>query len=247
VVQATDIALDAYVENEQALVWANRLGDGAPLSGAQITLYPSKAQAASQADGVATLPLPASSNESAYLIARLGEDAALLPGGGYYGWWGGSWSQRNPGAPYRWYVFDDRGMYRPERPFTSRVGCAAPASPAPARTWRCLVQAAQLHGNCGMHAATSCSTANQPQRAGWVRHLIRAAGGHEPRPNEFATDPGWQSVYAFLCSARIPAARVRGHSQRLGRPHFVGEHAQLRYRPTIMPAGRCPTPTCNGP
>ncbi len=240
-VQATDIALDAYVENEQALVWANRLGDGAPLSGAQITLYPSKAQAASQADGVATLPLPASSNESAYLIAKLGEDAALLPGGGYYGWWGGSWSQRNPGAPYRWYVFDDRGMYRPgetvhikgwvRRASITRAGedLALPRSGSTV-TW----QLQDARGNKLLDGQTSLNTLG-----GFATSFVLSEAMNLGPTSLLLTLDGNQYAHSFAVQEfRRPEFEVTASASE--GPHFVGEHAQITVSANYYAGGALP-------
>ena len=121
-VQATGIGLDAFVDVEGILVWANRLEDGAPLSGVELSLLPGNDAGVTGDDGIAWLPL---TQNAKTLIARTENDAALLPAGRLsmsgssmflvYAddrAWGRvrPWEERNE---FRYYVFDDRGIYRP--------------------------------------------------------------------------------------------------------------------------------------
>ena len=58
-----------------------------------------------------TLPLPSGSAAN-LLVARKGSDLAILPqNAGYYS--DAGWQKRPPQDVLRWYVFDDRKMYRP--------------------------------------------------------------------------------------------------------------------------------------
>ena len=124
-IQATGIGLDAFVEGEGMLVWANRLEDGAPLSGVELSLLPGNDVVATGDDGIAWLPL---TQDAKTLLARTENDAALLSASrlSMYGAsvspmtflladdraWGpvSPWWER---SEYRFYVFDDRGIYRP--------------------------------------------------------------------------------------------------------------------------------------
>ncbi|MGC8788088.1 MAG: MG2 domain-containing protein, partial [Anaerolineae bacterium] len=111
-VQATAIGLDAFVDQQHMTAWANSLRDGAPLSGVELTLFPGKVVAKTGSDGLARLELPSSAEEkSGYLVARLGNDTAILPES--TSWWGRGWRYETPQDQPRWYVFDDRQMYRP--------------------------------------------------------------------------------------------------------------------------------------
>ncbi len=111
-VQATGIALDAFVDGGQITAWANSLSDGAPLADVEIALVPSGAKAKTGNDGLARLPLPTTVGEKpSYLTARTQNDSALLPEQSY--WWGSNWHRVEPVDECRWYVFDDRAMYRP--------------------------------------------------------------------------------------------------------------------------------------
>jgi uncharacterized protein YfaS (alpha-2-macroglobulin family) len=108
-VQATSIGLDAFVDDEALLAWATSLADGRPLAGATVELAPG-ASARTGPDGLATLSL--SERASGVLVARIADDVAFLPE--QPGGWGGSGWRRHPRADeLRFYVFDDRRMYRP--------------------------------------------------------------------------------------------------------------------------------------
>ena len=110
-VQATRIGLDAFVDGENLVAWANALADGAPLPGVKLALLPGDRAASADAAGVATLPLPYGP-DAAMLAGSLGNDTAILPpiltSGATAAGRGGHATDS-----LRWYVFDDRGMYRP--------------------------------------------------------------------------------------------------------------------------------------
>ncbi len=110
-IQSTRIGLDAFADGESMVAWANDLASGAPLNGVRLSLQPAGGEAASDDAGVATLPLPAGSAAN-LLVARKGSDLAILPQNlGYYS--EGGWQRRPLPDTLRWYVFDDRKMYRP--------------------------------------------------------------------------------------------------------------------------------------
>ncbi|HEX7955839.1 MAG TPA: MG2 domain-containing protein, partial [Pyrinomonadaceae bacterium] len=113
-VQFTGIGLDAFADREELVGWATALADGRPLEGVELTLLPAGARAATGRDGLARLPLPAKASDlSGMLLARRGDDTAFLPEWG--DWWYGTsnWARRESPDELRWYVFDDRKMYRP--------------------------------------------------------------------------------------------------------------------------------------
>ncbi len=109
-VQATDIGLDATSDMTQLTAWATKLSDGTPLEGVQLQLLPGTVQATTAADGLARVQLP--SVPASLLVGRLGEDTAILPRATYM-WDTSGWAASTPYDEVRWYVFDDRGMYRP--------------------------------------------------------------------------------------------------------------------------------------
>lgn len=110
-VQVTHLALDVASDAQQMVAWVNRLDDGAPAPNVQLRLEPGGITAVTGADGTATLPLP-KEQPASYLVAQSGNDTALLPSDGYW-WRPGGWIARTLKDELRWYVFDDRAMYRP--------------------------------------------------------------------------------------------------------------------------------------
>ncbi|RIK40985.1 MAG: hypothetical protein DCC55_13360 [Chloroflexi bacterium] len=112
-VQSTQIGLDAIVDRNQLFGWATRLTDGAPLAGIELALAGADQQATTGEDGIARFDL---TSRGAYaLVGRSGNDVALLPSHMYY-YYGGEesgWRQQPAQDQLRWFVFDDRQMYRP--------------------------------------------------------------------------------------------------------------------------------------
>ena len=109
-VQVTQIGLDAYNDPVEMLAWATALKDGAPLEGVTIQAEGGAELVVTGADGTARFAIPAGAT---YLMARKGADQALLPRSVYV-WDDSSWWSGYPSDTLRWYVFDDRQMYRPE-------------------------------------------------------------------------------------------------------------------------------------
>lgn len=166
--QATQIGLDAAVDNTELVGFATDLKTGKPLSNIELSIFPfnttitgKTAQAepgiierawnwltgwgSSQADeiqtkgengepvdsetipqaqsdrtgdnGILRLPLPekASDKGQNVLIAKRGRDIAFLPENTDYYWQDyGTWHKKGESDVARWFVFDDRKMYRPK-------------------------------------------------------------------------------------------------------------------------------------
>lgn len=166
--QATQIGLDAAVDNEELVGFATDLKTGKPLSNVELSIFPySKAVTgktaqnesgfferawnwltswgSSQADeietkgengekietavvpeaqsdhtgdgGILRLPLPdqMSSKGQNLLIAKRGKDVAFLPENTEYYWQDyGTWYKKSASDYVRWFVFDDRKMYKPK-------------------------------------------------------------------------------------------------------------------------------------
>jgi uncharacterized protein YfaS (alpha-2-macroglobulin family) len=114
-VQATNIGLSAFVDNTELIAWATSLKEGKPLGDVQMTIQPSGVTGTTGLFGLARLPLNTSTkpNASSLLVARNGSDVAILPE--HDEWWnsGSSWYRQVMVDSLRWYVFDDRKMYRP--------------------------------------------------------------------------------------------------------------------------------------
>jgi hypothetical protein len=119
-VQSTDIALDAFADTSQLLVWASSLRDGEPLEQppAKISLLSAETKTTGK-DGLArlALPEPSAAKDLAHgnvLIAKRGSDVAILPE--RVSPWGrgqSNWKKSDQRPDLLWHVFDDRGMYKP--------------------------------------------------------------------------------------------------------------------------------------
>ncbi len=109
-VQVTQIGVDAYTDYTDMVVWATNLKDGAPLTG--VTIQPNNAGSkfATAEDGTIRFRIPSGATA---LIASKGNDTAILPHSPYA--WGQDygWVPSSPLDALRWYVLDDRQMYRP--------------------------------------------------------------------------------------------------------------------------------------
>lgn len=115
-VQATRIGLTATVDSQEMLAWATDLGAGAPLADVELAIAPGDAATRTAIDGIGRLPLwerDPDPDVPALLVARKGLDVAILPQ--RLGFWGhgDGWRGRDPGESLRWFVFDDRALYRP--------------------------------------------------------------------------------------------------------------------------------------
>jgi uncharacterized protein YfaS (alpha-2-macroglobulin family) len=114
-VQLTNIGLDAVTDNDELLGWASSLVDGAPLSEVQLQILPVGIAGVTKSDGTARLAFrPYKELPPSVLVARRGGDVAFLPENVE---WGGLsrtyWQKFSSDDELRWYVFDDRKLYRP--------------------------------------------------------------------------------------------------------------------------------------
>jgi len=115
-VQATDLAVDAFVDHTHLLGWVTRLSDGKPVSGARLSIQPTAVTGKSGGDGLANLALAAhdKDHKRRVLVAETATDAVILPESRYY-WGSGYWYKRTPpGESLRWFVYDDRKLYKPK-------------------------------------------------------------------------------------------------------------------------------------
>jgi uncharacterized protein YfaS (alpha-2-macroglobulin family) len=113
-VQVTNIGLDAFVDRTDLIGWATSLKDGRPLEGVEMTIRPEGNAATSGVDGVARISLTNKTKSGPdILVARRGRDIAILPEHTEWYYTSGGWFRKDEGDQLRWYVFDDRKMYRP--------------------------------------------------------------------------------------------------------------------------------------
>jgi uncharacterized protein YfaS (alpha-2-macroglobulin family) len=108
-VQVTQIGLDAFSDHSSMLAWATDLKTGAPLSGVNIQASGSSTPVSTGVDGTVRFDIPSGAT---YLVASLGADQAILPRS-TTAWDDEPWNTTPVGDQLRWYVFDDRQMYRP--------------------------------------------------------------------------------------------------------------------------------------
>jgi uncharacterized protein YfaS (alpha-2-macroglobulin family) len=106
-VQSTELGLDAVVEHDEVIGWATKLADGAPLEGVEVQLL-GAGSGKTDAQGLAKVGF--TEKAGTLLVAKRGKDVVISP----ESMWGRS-EYRTVGRPdaMRWFVFDDRGMYKP--------------------------------------------------------------------------------------------------------------------------------------
>ena len=108
-VQATRIGLDAFADGETLLAWTSDLASGRALGDVELLLGPARGR--TQANGLARLALGEA--PAPLLVARRGADVAILPQ--QTSWWseGAGWRRTPRSETLRFFVFDDRRLYRP--------------------------------------------------------------------------------------------------------------------------------------
>jgi uncharacterized protein YfaS (alpha-2-macroglobulin family) len=103
--QATNIGADIFEDNDELVVWATDLRNGQPLADVEIDFVGSGDTATTNTDGLVRTDKPASTSaDTSRIVARSGDDSALIEA---------NWKRHSVGDESRWYVFDDRQMYRP--------------------------------------------------------------------------------------------------------------------------------------
>jgi alpha-2-macroglobulin len=109
-VQSTRIGLDAAVGGQELVAWASDLSSGTPLAGVEVSLWPGDVRKTTDAQGLATLGLP---GQGRLLVARKGDDVAILPRDASYYWSSDTYSATAGADATLWHVLDDRKLYRP--------------------------------------------------------------------------------------------------------------------------------------
>jgi len=109
-VQVTQIGLDALADHSEMVVWATSLADGSPLAGVTIDIEPAGESVVTGGDGTIRFSLPQAG--TTMLVAGQGDDIAFLPRSTNM-WSDDSWQRWPADDALRWFVFDDRQMYRP--------------------------------------------------------------------------------------------------------------------------------------
>lgn len=109
-VQVTQIGLDAFVDHSSLIAWATDLKSGESLKDIEVQPLNNGKTLKTDIYGVAEFDLPYGGIFA--LTAKSGEDIALLPSNESY-WLESGWMPRTVNDMFRWYVFDDRAMYKP--------------------------------------------------------------------------------------------------------------------------------------
>jgi uncharacterized protein YfaS (alpha-2-macroglobulin family) len=111
-VQATPTGLTVFQEDAALTVWTTSLADGkaAPDLDVRALLRGGALSAPlrTDADGLVRLPL---SVDALGVVAGEGRSASFLPASPYG--YGDAWVQVERDADMRWYVFDDKNLYKP--------------------------------------------------------------------------------------------------------------------------------------
>ena len=253
-VQVTGIGLDAFADREELVGWATSLADGRPLEGVEMALLPSGQRATTGREGLVRLGLPPKAQDSAgMLLARRGGDTAFLPEWG--DWWGGStnWVRREPTDDLRWYVFDDRRMYRPGeevslKGWLRRVGAGKGGDVGP------------LAGAAEMVTYTVRDSRGNEVSKGAAR--LNALGGFDTKFKLPATvNLGGAYVQLRAEGGSVGAGSRQHHHpiqvQEFRRPefevsarasegpHFVGSHAQATVQASYYAGGGLPDSEVN--
>jgi hypothetical protein len=237
-VQATRIGLAAFVEPGRLTAWATSLVDGASLPGLRVEIGGGggAAAGATDADGLATLPL-AWQTESAWLVARSGDDTALLPG---------PWRLGHPETRLVWYAATDRNLYRPgeEVRFKGWVrrlerspdgGLELPRRTADSVSWR----AQDARGNeiaAGRAAMTSLGGFD-------ARFTVPAGANLGPGSvtllllGEVSASHGGNVLFRVE-EFRRPEYEVAGQADE--GPHVVGGSAEMSVRASYFAGGALP-------
>jgi uncharacterized protein YfaS (alpha-2-macroglobulin family) len=105
-VQNTTLGIDAFFDNERLVIWTTDLATGEPVGGVPVELIGDGRIATTDQEGLAELDLGDSGILG--LWASADDRTAFLPSQWYEGWRAERRSDES-----RWYVFDDRGIYRP--------------------------------------------------------------------------------------------------------------------------------------
>ena len=245
-VQVTQIGLDAFADHSDMLAWTTALKDGAPLAGVSITSEPAGVDETTGEDGTARFAIPSSGAQ--YLVASLGEDQALLPRSVNF-WGDDAWISRPPNDHLRWYVFDDRQIYKPGeevsiKGWMRRIGGGQKGDVGMVGSG---VNGAryQVIGPQGNELGTGSSQVNAlggfdftftlPENAnlGYAQLILSAEG------NLGGMD-GYQHYHQFqILEFRRPEFEVTARNETEG-PYFAGDHAIVAVEAKYYAGGPLP-------
>lgn len=112
-IQSTQIGITAISDYEELFAYVGELKNGKPIENAQISFL-SGEKTTTNSNGTATLKLPVNRKEkSGLLVAKRGDDSAILAEEYSYEPQNADWLGQPQKDSLRWFVFNDRNMYRP--------------------------------------------------------------------------------------------------------------------------------------
>ncbi|MBK7584787.1 MAG: hypothetical protein IPI67_31935 [Myxococcales bacterium] len=239
--QVTKMGLTAFTDSTEGHVFATNLADGAPLTGIEVAVEPKGDRQKTGVDGLAKLSL---AGDGDILVARQGKDLVWLGGRSD----SGAFVARPLSDGLRWFVFDDRKLYKPGE----RVNAKG---------------FVRLIG-----AGTNGDVTKLPRSAAQRVRLV----AYEPRGNEIAkdvvpvdSDGGFNFAFDIPKGANLGSARVELHLEGSGSylrddyahqyeiqefrkpefevtaqategPHFVGKHAIANVSASYYAGGGLP-------
>jgi alpha-2-macroglobulin len=109
-VESTAIGLQAFWDQDSLYGWTSALGDGRALGAVEVSLPGTDSQGRTDPSGLAKLAFHGS---SPILVARQGTDSAFLPARNSARWFEIGFSPVPIGDGERWFLFTDRGLYKP--------------------------------------------------------------------------------------------------------------------------------------
>ncbi|HEY0255269.1 MAG TPA: Ig-like domain-containing protein, partial [Kofleriaceae bacterium] len=114
-VQATKLAVDAHVDNDNLVAYATELATGKPLAGVEVELRPYGLKGTTDDKGLVSIPLATQMQRGVNVVtAKLGDDSAFVTGqDGYYENDYGAWVHNAIAPTLIPYVVDDRKLYKP--------------------------------------------------------------------------------------------------------------------------------------
>lgn len=243
-VQSTRIGLDAFADAEGLLVWTSALDTGLPLRDVQMSFLGRPAVGATGPDGTARLPLD--ERPSAVLVARSGTDVALLPDNPNWYRPDAGWRRDPESDALRWYVFDDRQMYRP-------------GEEVKLKGWIRLVRGGKAGGLAPLGSiarnVTYTVRDSQGNETGSGSAALNAFGGFDTSVTLPATMNLGQSLIEFTSDANGVDERSHVHRLQVQEfrrpefevttmvsegPHLVGGHATVSVRAAYYAGGGLP-------
>jgi uncharacterized protein YfaS (alpha-2-macroglobulin family) len=100
----------AQADAADIYTWVTDLETGKPIGSAAVELIGGSQKATTGSDGLAHIPLSATPGKR--LLVRKGDDSAFLPSS-QWEYNDISWIKRGQSDIQRWFIFDDRKLYRP--------------------------------------------------------------------------------------------------------------------------------------